>query len=196
MAELSFSQSEQRSFLVPGLIALAVMGGVFGLLAWLTPHRVAEIDVPHVAAKQFHTVIPSSSSGAMAVIGEDQAEDDLYVFATVRIKDDLKLPLFLSDFTGTLTGPDGTLTTASAIQKNDLAGLFVTFPALKPLAGPPLLRETAIQPGQTAEGMVLLHFLAPQATWDQRKSATVTIAFYHQDPITVDLPKPSPSTSN
>jgi hypothetical protein len=189
MADLTFSQSERRSFVVPGLIALAVMGGVFGLLAWLTPHRVAEIEVPHVAAKQFHTVIPTSS-GSMVVVGEDQAEDDLYVFATVRIKDDLKFPLALSDFTGTLTGPDGTQTTASAIQKNDLAGLYVTFPALKPLSGPPLLRETEIPPGQTAEGMVLLHFPATQATWDERKSATITITFYNRGSITVDLPKP------
>jgi len=185
MAELTFSQSERPNFVVPGLIALAVIGGGFGLLAWLTPHRVAEIAVTHVAAKQFHTVIPSGSM----VVGDEQAEDDLYVLATVSIKDDLKLPLFLSDFTGTLTGPDGTETTASAIQKNDLAGLYVTFPALKPLVSAPLLRETAIQPGQTAEGMVLLHFPATQAAWDQRKSATVTIAFYHQGPITVDIPK-------
>jgi len=196
MAELSFSQSEQRSFLIPGLIALAVIGGGFGLLAWLTPHRVADIAITHVAAKQFHTVIPSGSM----VVGEEQAEDDLYVLATVRIKDDLKLPLALSDFTGTLTGPDGTQTTASAIQKNDLAGLYVTFPALKPLASAPLLRETEIQPSQTAEGMVLLHFPAAQATWDQRKAATVTITFYNRGSITVDIPMTppaaSPSTSN
>jgi hypothetical protein len=185
MAELSFSQSQQRSFLIPGLVALAIIGGGFGLLAWLTPHRAADIAVTHVAAKQFHTVIKSGS----IVVGEEQAEDDLYVLATVRIKDDLKLPLALSDFTGSLAGPDGTLTDASAIQKNDIDGLYVTFPALKPLASAPLLRETEIAPGQTAEGMVLLHFPAAQATWDQRKAATVTIAFYHQDPITVDIPK-------
>jgi hypothetical protein len=182
--------------LVPGLIAVAVIGGGFGLLAWLTPHRVADIAVTHVAAKQFHTVMSSSSLGSMTVVGEAQAEDDLYVLATVRIKDDLKFPLVLSDFTGTLTGPDGTETTASAIQKNDLAGLYVTFPALKPLTGPPLLRESEISPGQAAEGMVMLHFPAAQATWDQRKSATVTVTFYNRGSITVDIPKPSPSTGN
>jgi hypothetical protein len=126
----------------------------------------------------------------MIVGSQAQAEEELYVLATVRIDDKLRLPLFLKDLTGTLTTADGSVVTTSAVEKNDLAGLYITFPALKPLVSAPLLRETEIPPGQHAEGMVLLHFPVDQATWDQRKSAIVTIDLNHQDSLTVEIPKP------
>jgi hypothetical protein len=186
MADLNFSQPERRSFLIPGLIALAVLGVVFALLLGLNPHRIADITITHTAILPTHTVY---KSGTMVVGREDQTQDDLYVLATVRVEDKLKLPLFIKDITATLTTPDGE-TTTPAIAKNDIPNLYVTFPALKPLAGPPLLRETTIQPGEHAEGMVLLHFPVTQEIWDQRTSAVVTIDFYHQGPLSVTIPKP------
>ena len=48
MAELTFSQTKSPNFLLPGLIAFAVIGGAIGLLAWLTPHRVADISALRV----------------------------------------------------------------------------------------------------------------------------------------------------
>jgi hypothetical protein len=185
MAELTFSQSERRSFLVPILIALAVLAIAGAGIYLYMPHRVADLAVTHTAILPTHTVFKSET---MLVGAQQQAEDDLYVLATVRIDDRLRLPLFIKDITATLTTPQGEAT-ASAVQKNDLPNLYVTFPALKPLASAPLLRETAIQPGGHAEGMVLLHFPTTQAVWDQRKSATVTIDFYHQGPLSVTIPK-------
>jgi hypothetical protein len=185
MAELTFAQSERRSFLVPALIALAVLVVAFALLFYFTPHRIADLSVTHVAVLPTHTVFHSST----IVVGSDSVEDNFYVLATVRIEDKLKLPLFINDITGTLTGPDGSQATSSAIHKTDLDNLYTTFPALKPLAGAPLLRETAIQPGQSAEGMVLLQFPVTQDIWDKRQSATITIDLYHQGPLTVVIPK-------
>ena len=185
MADPTFSQPEPRTFLVPVLIATAILGVVFALILWLTPHRIADLAVTHTAVLPTRTVF---TSGTMVVGNQDQAEEDLYVLATVRIDDRLRLPLFIKDITATLTTPEGE-TTASAVQKNDLPNLYLTFPALKPLASAPLLRETAIQPGQHAEGMVLLHFPIAQAQWDQRQSAVITIDFYHQGELTVPIPK-------
>jgi hypothetical protein len=187
MAALNFSQPERRSFLVPGLIAVAVLAIVFVLVFTLNPHNIADLSVTHTAILPTHTVF---NSGSMLVGAQEQAEDHLYVLATVRVDDKLKLPLFIKDITGTLTLADDTEATTSAVEKLDLPNLYITFPALKPLAGPPLLRETEIAPGQHAEGMVLLHFPVPQTAWDQRKSATVTIDFYHQGPLSVTIPKP------
>ena len=186
MADFAFSQPERRSFLVPGIIAVAVLGAVFVLVFTLNPHRIADLTVTHTAILPTHTVF---ASGSMVVGRPDQAQDDLYVLTTVHIKDDLRLPLFIKDITGTLSTADGDETT-SAVQKRDLDSLYVSFPALKPMASAPLLRETQIAPGQSAEGMVLLHFTQPQTAWDQRKAATVTIDFYHQGPLTVTIPKP------
>jgi hypothetical protein len=189
MSDLTFSQPERRNFVVPILVALVLIGGVFAYV-YLNPHRIADITVTHTAILPTHTVYKTDSK----LVGhKDQAEDDLYVLTTIRIDNRLKTPLVIDSITAALAGKDDTDDTAattSAIQKNDIDSLYVTFPALKPLGSAPLLRETAIQPGEHVEGMVMLHFPVDQAAWDQRKSATVTIAFYHQDPFTVTVPKP------
>jgi len=67
--------------------------------------------------------------------------------------------------------------------------LYITFPALVPLSSAPLLRESTIQPAGHTEGMVLLHYPIAQAEWDQRKSASIILKFYNQDPLIVPLPK-------
>jgi hypothetical protein len=188
MAELTFSQTERRSYTGPILIAVAVLL-IAGIAIYLyIPHRVADLTVTHTAVWSAHTVYKGESK----VVGrQDQAQDDLYVLATVRVDNRLRVPLFLNDITGALYPPDGSdPITSSAIEKNDLDNLYITFPALKPLAGPPLLRETSIPAGGNAEGMVLLHFPLTEADWNNRKSATVTIDFYHQGPFTVTIPKP------
>jgi hypothetical protein len=187
MADLKFSQPERRNFLVPALIALAVLGAIFAVLYAVFPHRIADLSVTHTAILPTHTVFKSDS---MVVGAHDQAQDDLYVLTTVHVDNKLKtVPLFIKDITGTLTTDDGDMNT-TAVEKNDLSNLYITFPALKPLASPPLLREISIAPGGSAEGMVMLHFSVPQSAWDQRKSATVTVDFYHQGPFTVTIPKP------
>jgi hypothetical protein len=173
--------------LLPALIAIVVLAIVIGIVYSFIPHRVADLTLTHVAVLPTHTVFKSDSK----VVGQQAPfEDDLYILATVRIDNRLRVPLTLDDITGAITAPDGAETTTSAIQKNDLPNLYVVFTALVPLASAPLLRESIIQPAGRAEGMVLLHYPIAQAEWDQRKSASITLDFYHQDPITVPLPKP------
>ena len=186
MSELTFAQTERRSFLVPTLIAVAVLGLVVSLAYLEISRQTASVAVTHVAILPTHTVFKSDSK----VVGHvDPSEDDLYVLATVRLDNHMHEPLFLKDITATLTGSNDSIATTSAVEKNDLDRLYVTFPALKPLASAPLLRESAIQPKDHAEGMVILHFQIPQSIWDQRKAATITLDFYHQDSITVPIPK-------
>ena len=186
MSELTFSQPERRSFLVPALIAVAVLAAGLGIFALINPFRVPTVTVTHAAVDAEHTVFASTSKLANA---KPTAQDDLYIVATVHIDNRLKVPITIDDITGTITATSDAEATATAIQKSDLANLFVVFPKLVPLAGPPLLREAIIQPGAQLDGMVILHYDLGQADWDQRKSASVTIDFYHQDPVTAAIPK-------
>jgi hypothetical protein len=184
-SDFSFAQPERRNFTVPILVALAILAIAAGLVYHFMGHGIAEVTVTHVAVLPNHTVFKSRS----IVVGQDETQEDFYVLATVRVQDEMKIPIFIKDLTGTLETADG-VQTSSAVEKNDFASLYTTFPALKPLAGPPLLREIAIQPGASAEGMVLLHFPITQAQWDSRTSATVTVDLYHQGPIAATIPKP------
>jgi hypothetical protein len=187
MSELSFSQpqSERRSFLAPAIVVVVIVAIVFALIWFLTPHRIADVAITHTAVMPEHTVFASSSK----VVGSETAQDDLYVFATVRIENKLKLPITINTISGTLTAPDDTVTPASAIGKNDRESLYLSFPTLKPLATAPLNPETEIPPGGQAEGMVLLHFPVSEADWKNRKSASITIDTYHQGTLTVEIPK-------
>lgn len=186
MSDLSFSQPEPRNFLVPAVAVAGIVAIAVALIYFFTPHRVADAQVTHVSYLPMHF---SFANGSRVVGREDASEDDLYVLATVRLHDNLKLPLFIKDLTGTLTTADGTDITTSAVEKNDLDEVYEALPSLKPISGPPLLREVEIAPGATAEGVVMLHYSATEAVWKQRKSASVTVEFYHQDPITVTIPK-------
>ena len=187
MSDLTFAQSERRSFLVPALASIAVLA-IACALAWLyVSQHTVRLSVTHVAVLPTHTVFPSASK----IVGhKDPAQDDLYVLATLRVDNSLRSPAYIKDITATLTASDGTVTDASAVEKQDLDDLYLTFPALKPLSSAPLVRETAVQPGGHAEGMVILNFPATQADWNQRKSADVTVDFYQQSPLTVPIPKP------
>jgi len=185
MSALTFSQPERRSYLAPILIAVLVIGGIFGYI-YLTPHRIADITVTHTAVLPTHTEF---QTGSKLVGAQTEAQDDFYVLATIRIDNRLNIPLTIDDMTGTITEPDDSASTVTAIQKTDLDSVYTAFPTLKPLTGPPLLRETSIAPGDHAEGMVMLNLPITEADWKNRKSATITIAFYHQEPLTITLPK-------
>jgi len=187
MSDFTFAQPERRNFLVPGLIVAALVAAAFVYIYFFTPHKIADLTVTHVAVLPTHTVMPN---GSRIVGAQDASQDDFYALVTVRIDDHLKLPLFINDITGTLTTQDGADVTTTAAEKNDLDAVYTAFPALKPLASTPLLRESEVPPGGHAEGMVLLDFPVSDAVWKQRKSASVVIAFYHQDPMTITIPNP------
>ena len=186
MSELSFSQPERRNFVIPGIIGVAILAIGIGIFSVFNPYRVPQVAVTHVAVDAEHTVFASATKLANAA---PVAQDDLYVVATVHIDNKLKYPLTIDDITGTITSPNDEEATATAVEKNDLANLFVVFPKLVPLAGPPLLRDATVQPGAQVDGMVILHYALTQADWDQRKSSSVTVNFYHQGPYTATIPK-------
>jgi hypothetical protein len=176
VSELKFAQPARRNLLAPVLLAFLILGIVLALLIRFTPHKTADLTVIHTTVYPVHTVFKSDS----IVVGNQHTEDDLYVLTTLRIDDRLHLPLFLKDFTATLTTAEGEEITTSAVEQRDLANVYTSFPDLKALATDPLLRDTMIAPGQSAQGMVLLHFPVTQTVWDHRRTAVLNIDLYHQ----------------
>jgi hypothetical protein len=176
VTQLTFAQSARRNLLAPVLLAFLILGIVIALVVRATPHKTADLTITRTIVFPTHTVLKSDST----LVGRDQSQDDLYVLATLRIDDHLHLPLFLKDFTATLTTAEGEELTTSAIEKQDLPAVYAAFPAIQSLASAPLLRETMIDPGQSAEGMILLHFPVTQAVWDHRSTAILNIDLYHQ----------------
>jgi hypothetical protein len=150
------------------------------------PRRNAELTITGTHIWQAHTAFKSDS----ILVGRDTAEDNLYVLATLRVGNRLSIPIFLKDFTATLTTADGQTLETSAIETRDLPNLYQVFPALKPLSTTVLPREITITPSQFAEGTVILRFPATEDTWKRRQKATLTVAFYHQPPQTITISQP------
>jgi hypothetical protein len=174
--DLQFAQPVRRNLLVPVLLAFLILGIVLALVLKFTPHKTADLAVTRTAVYQAHTVFKSDT----IVVGNQHTEDDLYVVTTLHIDDRLDLPLFIKDFTATITTADGEEVTTSAVEKRDLDNVYASFPDLKALTSEPLLRDTMISPGQSAEGMVLLHFPVTKDVWDHRRRAVLNVDLYHQ----------------
>jgi hypothetical protein len=189
--EPTFAQPDRRNFALPILLALGVLAIAAGLLAYFFPYKKPQLAITHSAIYIGHTIFERQNfENGTKVIGQGPStEDDLYVLETVHIENPLKVPLTLNDFTATLTAADGSQMKIGAIEKPDLPTVFTAFPALKPLVATPLLRETTIAPGQSADGVLVLPFPVAKSSWDQRQSAIVTIEFYRESPVTLTIPK-------
>ena len=187
---LTFASPARRNFTVPILTALVILGIALAVLLHYTPHNTANVTIKNIAAYPSHIVFKSES----LLVGRDTIDDTLYLLVDLNVENRRHMPLFIKDFTATLTPADADPITTSAAEKTDIPNLYASFPQLKSLAdkqaAPLLLRETQIDIGKSADGMILIHFPVPQSTWDQRKSATITIDLYHQDPVTIPIPKP------
>jgi hypothetical protein len=192
VSDLQFAQPARRNLLVPVLLAFLILGIVLALFLRLIPNHTADLAITHTAVYPAHTVFKSESM----VVANQRAEDNLYVLATLHIDDRLHVPLFLKDFTGTLTTAEGEEVTSSAIEKQDLDAVYTSFPEVKALATTPLLRETMIAPGQSAEGMILLRFPVAQDVWDRRRSATLNIELYHQGQQSILIPNATNTTQS
>ena len=177
-------------FLIAALVMVVVGVGVF----MLNPRKTAEISVEHVDIFAPHTELNAVPGDNQIIGAPASAEDDLYVVATVKIKDTLRLPIFVDSYSATLTTAEGATKDATIIAGNNVPRLAETFPQILPLVSPPVAPQInfddSVGPGKTRVGTVLLLFPQISATgWKAKKSATLTFTLAHDAaPITVALP--------
>lgn len=193
--DLQIAPPDDRNNPVPKfLIAAAVMVVVGVGVFMLNPRKTAEISVQKVALFAPHTEM-NSMPGVNQIIGAPASvEDDLYVVATVQIKDKLRLPIFIDSYSATLTTAEGASVEATVIAGSLLPRLGETFPQILPLVSPPVAKpinfDDAVAPGATLVGTVVLLF--PQASakvWQTKKSAILTVGLAHDAaPLTIALP--------
>ncbi len=192
MAEMKLDggDKQQRGMLVPILVALVILAVVGAWFAKVYLHPEVTSKAGNLQTFEYEA---KYARGGGMLVGENQSEIVTYVIADISLKDNTEVPLFLKTIDGSFTMDDGTVMTANAIEKADLPRLAAMFPAMKPkvdaVAPEPLLRESSIAPGATGHGYVIFAYNVPQAVWDKRKAADVTISFYHHETVKVDLPK-------
>ena len=189
MSNLELAPEPDRSFMPAISVAVLVLITIALIVFLVNPRETAVVSVLKTQTYSPHTEL-KPMPGSLHVLGEQAvAEDDLYVGVKVRITDKLRLPLFVTSTTTTLTGPDGNAEQATAVAPVLYPRLEEIFPMLTPMLTNPLNDGDEISPGQTRDVTILLLF--PNTTeemWHAKKSAVLTIALRNQAPQTVSLP--------
>ena len=171
-----------------GIAALVAAIAAALLLYFSHPRPVADGAILQSSTFTLHTVA-QANLGAPGTIAPGEVSDQTYVSCVVRLNSHLqKLPLFIQEENGTLTTADGQQLESSAARAIDIPRFFQAYPTAATIPPAPLPRETKIEPLKSAQGLVLLRFPVSQDVWNHRKSAIVTITFYHQAPLTLSIP--------
>ena len=191
MSDLQLSQTRNRTPLVAIAIALLVLAATAAAVFLLNPRRTAELTVTSVRTFAPHTTfkdLPAENKGMHVLDQTPESEDNLYVVADIRLTDKLRLPLYLSGWSGSLTGPDGSVIEATSVPAHDLERLTDIFPALAPMVKTPLHDGDQVLPGAAREGSVVLLFPGvAQNVWTGRKLAKLTLNLRNQEPQVVVL---------
>jgi len=184
VSDLTFSQPERRSFLIPVLLAIAAIALAIGVAIHFFPATTVNIGHIHTDVLPTETVLKGST-----VIGVTEINHVLFVASTIRVDNQLRVPIYLDDFHITLTDPTGAEMTVAATAPKDLPDLETNFPGITPMMATPLVRNTVIDQGKAAQGTVLFPLTVPKDIWDARKSAVVKVDLYHQPAIYITIPK-------
>jgi hypothetical protein len=185
VSEPSFNQEQPRSLVVPALVAIVLLGAVFLIARHFLPPSSARAEYLHTGVLETATVMHANT----IVLGANETDYALFVATTIKVDNPTANQISLDDFILTITDPTGATLTEKAVRKQDLAESVATFPKLKPLVGTPLWRDTAIDPGQSAQGTLVFSFAVPQTVWDTRKSAELEVDVYHGHSLTLTIPK-------
>ncbi len=187
--DLQIAPPRENNALKAVIIAFVVLAAITAAVVLLNPTKTAVLSVTRVETLAPHTDF-KSPAGAIHVLGQANAsEDNLYVAATVKLEDKLRLPLFVSSMSGAMTTADGVTVDAATVGAENWKRLQAIFPQLTPLLTQPLVDGAEAPPGGSVSGTVLLLF--PGMTtdaWAKKKSATLQIGLAHQDALTVAIP--------
>ncbi len=182
--EPTFTQPERRSYLIPILVALAALVAAALLATHFYPATTIDIAHIHTDLLPTHTVYKSNS----IVVGAADVSDVLFLAETVKVTNQLRVPISTDDVTLTFTNAAGQQLTTKALEKDELANIELSFPALKPLMTHSLYRDTVIDPTQSAQGTLLFALQVPRPMYDTRKSAVIKLSLYHQNPVYQTIP--------
>jgi hypothetical protein len=110
---------------------------------------------------------------------EIPGQNAVLVAVNVTVHNLGKEPLRVKDIKATLKTDSGELNDEAA-SAMDFDRYFQAFPALKEHALPALTPETKIQPGDQAQGTIVVSFRVIQPTFEKRQSLSVVIQPYDQ----------------
>jgi hypothetical protein len=144
--------------------------------------KIVKLDVTPI-----HTEM-RVGEGAQGIQGGTDTYDQLLILAQVQVHNQTNIPLFLHDMWSNLTTDNGDQERSLAANKTDFQSVFIAYPQMASFKQEPLLRDTTLQPGQTAEGLVIFHYPITKDQWDARHNFEAVISFAHQKNLVLTWP--------
>lgn len=148
---------------------------------------VATGEVTHLTAYPIHRA-SDAGGGRRGTMGVEQTFDEVIVIAQVRLHNQSKVPLFISDMAGVVSLPDQEIRSLAATN-TDFGRVFIAYPQLAPMKQEPLLRDTTIQPGATVDGQLVFNYPITRDQWGLRRSMDISVSFVHQKDLTMQAPQ-------
>ena len=185
MSDPTFASPERRSFLLPVVLAVATLVIAAVLAIHFFPATTVKAESVHTDVLPTTTVYKAQS----IVVGQNEVAETLFVASTIRVQNGMRVPVYVENLSLTLTDSTGAELTDKVLSKQDIDTAEQSFPKLKSLVQSPPLQDSAIDPGKSAEGTSLFSLSVPKTLWDDRKTAVVKIDLYHQQSVSITLPR-------
>lgn len=184
MAEID-PPSPWRPLVVPAIVVailLAIAWALFAHFGRSKPDAAGSILKVQVYPVQ---VEPSSTVPEPGMAGAVAAQNEIVVLVQARVTNISKHPLSIFDMVADID-LDGDTNQSIAALPEDIDRLFQRFPDLTAMKMQPLVRHQVIQPGQSAEGLMVFNYAWTQQQWDKRKHPHIVISFL--DGRSLELP--------
>jgi hypothetical protein len=175
---------------MPAISIAVVVLIIIAIIVFIAnPRETAALKVDAVNLYSPHTEFKNDKSIPQEVGLANTGEDDLYVVASVSMTNKLRIPVYITSTTMTLTSADGSAVEATGVSPHYFERIGTTFPPLASSLTKPFYDGDDIQPGATRSGGILLLFPGlTEDAWHKKKSAVLTINLRNQTPQTVRLP--------
>jgi hypothetical protein len=165
--------------LIAGVAVTIAMGLYVGLNQ--TPTKSTG-EIVAVWAHPLH--VETSGLDANGAPMAKEVFDQVLVFTEVRLHNQSKGPLFLTNMMTNATLADG-IHSSYAATATDYDRMFLAYPGLTVPHGKALQLQTTIEAGQTVEGTVVSAFRLTKQQWDARKDLNYTFSFHYQPNLSI-----------
>ncbi len=175
-----------RPLLVPAIIVAVVLGIAWALFAHYGKSKLEASGV--VLKEQVYPVQvdAGTSQPEPGMEGTQAEQDEMIVLVQARVTNISKKPLSIFDMVSSINLAGNTNQSFAALPE-DIDRLFQRFPDLAGMKMQPLVRHQVIEPGQSAEGLMVFNYAWSQQQWNQRKDPHVIISFFDGHPLNLPL---------
>lgn len=184
------TNSTKRALLIV-LVATVIVVLAIGIYVYIDEKPpVAAGQIVKLDVTPIHTEM-RVGAGAQGIQGGMDTYDQLLILAQVQVRNQGKYPIFLHDMWSDLTTSNGDEQRSLAANNNDFQSVFIAYPQTASFKQAPLLRDITLQPGQSAQGLVIFHYPMTKDQWDARHSFQAVVSFANQKVLILPWPPAS-----